>query len=69
MDHENLSPEQREKARACENPEELAALAEEEGLELSDETLEGVVGGTFDPPKRRIHMCIRFMPEIPTEGE
>ena len=59
MNHENLSPEQRERARACENPEELAALAEEEGFELSDEMLEGVAGGGFDPSKckRYRHIC------------
>ena len=59
MSHENLSPEQQERARACESPEELAALAEEEGLELSDEMLEGVAAGGFDPSncKRYRHIC------------
>ena len=47
MNYENLSPEQRERARACESPEELAALAEEEGLELSDEMLDAVAGGSI----------------------
>ena len=45
MGHENLSPEQQERARACESTEELAAIAEEGGLELSDEMLEGIAGG------------------------
>ena len=45
MNYENLSPEQQERAKACKSPEELAALAEEEGLEISDEMLEGVAGG------------------------
>ena len=45
MNYENLSPEQQEKAKACKGPEELAAIAEEEGFELSDEMLEGVAGG------------------------
>ncbi len=58
MGYENLSPEQQERARACESPEDLAALAEEEGLELSDEMLEDVAGGGacahFHAP------CIRY---------
>lgn len=37
--------EQKVKARACSSAEELMALAEAEGVELSDEQLEGVAGG------------------------
>ena len=33
------------KARACATPEELAALAREEGIELTDEQLEAISGG------------------------
>ena len=62
MNYENLSPEQQERARACKRPEELAMLAEEEGFELSDEMLEGVAGGGFDPSqcKRYRHICSRL---------
>ena len=45
MQFENLTPEQREKARACNSPEELLALAKELGYELSDEELSQVSGG------------------------
>lgn len=45
MKLEDLSPELREKAQACENEEELFALAKEHGLELSEDDLEGVSGG------------------------
>ena len=45
MDFKNLTPEQMEKARACKNSAELIALAKDEGVELSDEMLEGLAGG------------------------
>lgn len=44
-DFNELTEEQKAKARACETPGELAALAEAEGIELTDEELEGVSGG------------------------
>ena len=45
MDFKNLTPEQKEKARACNTPDELVALAQEEGIDLSDEELDAVSGG------------------------
>lgn len=45
MDYKDLTAEQREKARACETPEELVALAKSEGIELTDAQLEAVSGG------------------------
>ena len=45
MDFENLTEEQKEKAQACKTPDEMLALAREEGYELSDEQLEAVSGG------------------------
>lgn len=45
MDFDNLTEEQKAKALACQTPEEILALAQEEGYELSDEELEGVSGG------------------------
>ncbi|ACV21388.1 Uncharacterised protein [Slackia heliotrinireducens] len=41
----DLTAEQMEKAKACETPEELLALAKQEGIELSEEQLEGISGG------------------------
>ena len=69
MNYENLSPEQRERARACESPEELAALAEEEGFELSDEMLEDIAGGGFDPSNCKRYHCLRYFPQRPTDEE
>ena len=69
MNYENLSPEQRERARACESPEELAALAEEEGFELSDEMLEDIAGGGFDPSNCKRYHCLRYFPQKPTDEE
>ena len=45
MESEVLAPKLREKAKACKSPEEILALAKEEGYELSDEKLEAVNGG------------------------
>jgi predicted ribosomally synthesized peptide with nif11-like leader len=40
-----ISPELREKARACQTPEDILALAKKEGYKLSEEELEAVSGG------------------------
>lgn len=40
-----LTPEQIERARACETAEDLVKLAEEEGYELSDDELTAIAGG------------------------
>ena len=45
MEFKDLTPEQKEKARACKTPEELFALAKEEGVELTEEQREAVSGG------------------------
>ena len=47
MKFENLSPELQEKARQCKSPEEILALAEEEGYELTDEEIAGISGGDW----------------------
>ena len=47
MDFKDLTPEQREKAMACESAEELVKLAEEFGVVLSEEQLDALSGG-FD---------------------
>jgi hypothetical protein len=45
MEFEDLSPELREKAKDCQTPEELLALAKSEGYKLSDADMEAVSGG------------------------
>ena len=45
MDINDLTPEQIEKAKECTTPEELAAFAEAEGIELTDEQLDAIAGG------------------------
>ena len=45
MRFEDLTPEQQEKARACKTPEDVLALAQETGYELSDSDLEAISGG------------------------
>ena len=45
MKFDDLTDEQKEKARACKTPEDNLALAKDEGYELSDEELEAVSGG------------------------
>ena len=39
MDFKDLTPEQQEKAKACKTPEDILALAKEEGYSLTDEEL------------------------------
>ncbi len=41
----NLTDEQKAKAKNCKTAEEFIALANEEGIELTDEQLEGLAGG------------------------
>lgn len=48
MKFEDLTPEQMEKAKACNTPQDFLSLAKEEGYELSDEELEAISGGWGD---------------------
>ena len=45
MNFEDISPELKEKAKACKTPEDILALAKEEGYTLSEEELDGIAGG------------------------
>lgn len=45
MDLSNMSEELMNEARACKTPEELLNLAKREGVELSDEEIQGITGG------------------------
>ena len=42
-----LTLEQMEKARACKDADELVQLADAEGLELTDEQLDAIAGGSW----------------------
>ena len=43
----DLTPEQMEKARACKSSDELIELAKSEGVELTDDQLDAISGGTW----------------------
>lgn len=45
MDFENIPDELKERAKACQSPEEILELAKAEGYELSEEELDAVSGG------------------------
>lgn len=45
MDFSDIPESLKEKALTCKTPEELLALAKQEGIELTDEQLEGIAGG------------------------
>lgn len=57
MKFDDLTPEQKEKARFCKTPEEVLALAKEEGYELSDDELASVSGGWGDPNCTDLGVC------------
>ena len=48
MDYKDLTAEQKERARACKTMEDFVALAQEEGVDLSDDQLEAVSGGGWN---------------------
>lgn len=45
MVFDDLTPEQKEQLKNCNTTEELVALAEESGYELTDEELDEISGG------------------------
>ena len=47
IDDLDISPELKEKARACKTTDEILALAKQEGYKLSEEELEAVSGGSW----------------------
>ena len=47
MNFEDVPESIRKRAEACKTPEDLLALAAEEGYELNDEELQAINGGTF----------------------
>lgn len=52
MDFNDLTDEQKAKAKDCRTPEDLVALAQEEGVELTDRQIEQISGGgVWNHPK------------------
>ena len=45
MNYDEVSDELKERAKACQTPEELLTLAKEEGVTLSDKDLEQISDG------------------------
>ena len=50
MDIKDVPESIMKRAEACKSPEELLALAKEEGYQLSDEDLNAVSGGVWTTP-------------------
>ena len=46
MNFDDLSPEVKEKALACTSTDQLVELAKAEGIELTDEALDSISGGS-----------------------
>ena len=57
MNINDLTPEQREKAKNCKTPEELLSLAEKEGYELSDDEVEAISGGAAWDHDKGVDPC------------
>ena len=55
-----LTEEQIAKVKACKNQEEILKLAKEEDIELTDEQLEAVSGGTCDDDTRLVCSKCRY---------
>ena len=53
----NLTDKQREELLECKSPEDILALVQEEGYQLSDEELEDVAGGGWNPVKEILPKC------------
>jgi len=47
MEFSDLTEEQKAKARECKSVEDILELAKSEGIELSDEQLEAISGGSW----------------------
>ena len=70
MDFDSLSPEYKEKARACKSEEELEELAKTMGAKLSKDQLEVVAGGDQGGICRKDYPCQakEVRPPCPSDG-
>ena len=65
MEHESISPELQEKAKACKTAEDILERAKDEGYELSDDELESISGGGWDCPLLCASLCQTFDKSCP----
>ena len=67
MEFSDLTEEQKAKALACASPDELLSLAREEGVELTDDQLDGIAGGwgEADSSTSTSQPCNPFLPPNP----
>jgi len=63
MDLNDISPELREKAKACKTPQELMELAKREGHKLSEEELEAIAGGGWGDGWCSTYLCAFYSGE------
>ena len=57
MDIKEIPDSIKERAQACKSPEELLALAKEEGYDLSEGDLDAVSGGAWNDPDNHCNVC------------
>lgn len=55
--YENLNDEERNELESCKSPEDILALANEKGYELSEEELEEISGGAWNPVYEVLPKC------------
>lgn len=67
MEFNDLTDEQKAQVKACKTTEELIALAEAEGVELSDEQLNAIAGET-DAPICVNTLILRFFQRHTRQG-
>ena len=65
---DELSPELMEKPKMCKSADELKALAEAEGVELSEEELGALSGGGVEPECPEYKTCRNFCAVYTTVG-
>lgn len=71
MDLKNLTPEQWSKVDAAKTPEEILAIVQEEGYELSREELDSISGGDSwyeDTQVTCINCGYTFLKNLPDHG-
>ncbi len=65
MNYDELSEDLKARAREAKSTDELLALAEQEGIELSDEELASVSGGSSWSCDSNI--CSGYVPDLPPD--